>query len=663
MADAPNQIHDTEPAPPSDPRIGTIIAGRYRVEARLGEGGMGAVYRVEHTHMRKRLAIKVLHGQLTHQPEVVARFEREAMAAANIDHPNVAAATDFGRLDDGAFYLVLEYVEGTDLRTLLESQRWINPARACHIALQILGALRRAHELGIVHRDLKPENIQLVEREGDPEFVKVLDFGIARVPVGTLGSEDSRSGYENQRPLTRAGMVYGTPEYMSPEQALGEDVDGRADLYAVGVLLFEMLSGARPFDNKDKIKLLGMHVSEPVPSVTARSPKNSYIPPELEAVVTKLLAKSPSDRYEDAGSAAEAIMALGFDAPMHGSRHPSFRGGAEGGALRRNTTSNEAAIVTVPAPTEGSVAERPPTAPFELARPTTPKPEEIDVRAMRKGGAGKWIFLLLLVGVGVFGWIQRQKVLTVYRNLTQKPAPSGSGSTTSPDGYPSVDVKDLKSATLTALGRVASGETDAGIRELEAIAKQHPTELVAVRALAQGYSTANRHKEALAQVRKLLTAFPDAAGDATLDPILTEALAAAASVDDAFAVITGPMGSHGTQILYDMAWNARPPQLQRWRAMKLLDDPAVQKSFTPGVRSAVALRKATLSCAERRLILEKNRADFDARSIPLLQEMVKPTGCGANKKTDCYPCMRKDKLIETVLAEVETRVKNASPPK
>src|SRR5881394_3105684 len=186
--------------------VGTVLSGRYRIDKLLGEGGMGAVYRAEHAHMRKRFAVKVLHSEMSRLPEVVARFEREAMAAAHIEHPNVAAATDFGELDDGAFFLVLEYVEGTSLRDLI-AKGPLSVERALHIAYQIGSALARAHSLGIVHRDLKPENVMLVEREGDPNFVKVLDFGIAKVPVGEFKSE--RPPTEGAPVvLTQLGMVY-----------------------------------------------------------------------------------------------------------------------------------------------------------------------------------------------------------------------------------------------------------------------------------------------------------------------------------------------------------------------------------------------------------------------------------------------------------------------
>src|SRR5690606_8292067 len=191
----------------------------------LGEGGMGQVYRAQHVHMRKTVAIKVLHRELTMQPEIVARFEREAVAAARIEHPHVAAATDFGQLPDGSFYLVLEFIEGRSLTALWAEHGRLPPARALAIARQVCDALDAAHSAGIVHRDLKPDNVMLLAREGDADFVKVLDFGIAKL------QSDDTSG---QPALTKAGTVFGTPEYMAPEQAQGAGVDARSDLYTLG---------------------------------------------------------------------------------------------------------------------------------------------------------------------------------------------------------------------------------------------------------------------------------------------------------------------------------------------------------------------------------------------------------------------------------------------
>ena len=272
--------------------IGTTISDRYRIERLLGEGGMGAVYQAEHTLMRKRMAIKVLHPEMTRLPEVVARFEREAMAAAHIDHPNVVTATDFGKLEDGSFFLALEFVEGASLREVIAKGR-LELGRSLHIARQMAGALQRAHMLKIVHRDLKPENVMLVDRDGDPDFVKVLDFGIAKVQMGELGTND-RAGPE-QNVLTQAGMVYGTPEYMAPEQALGQPVDARADLYALGIIMYEMLTGHRPFEADSKVALLGMQVTAPVPAMIVKC-ADCNVPLEVEVLVARLLTKEATDR-------------------------------------------------------------------------------------------------------------------------------------------------------------------------------------------------------------------------------------------------------------------------------------------------------------------------------------------------------------------------------
>ena len=185
---------------------GEIISDRYRIVDQLGEGGMGAVYRAEHVHMRKMVALKVLLSEVARHPEVVARFEREAVAAGSISHPNVVTATDFGRLEDGSFFLVMEYVPGRSLRSELAKGR-LEPFRALHVVRGILGAIEAAHAKSIVHRDLKPENVMLVDREGDPDFVKVLDFGIAKI------DEIAAATTTEQKPgLTRMGTVMGTPE-------------------------------------------------------------------------------------------------------------------------------------------------------------------------------------------------------------------------------------------------------------------------------------------------------------------------------------------------------------------------------------------------------------------------------------------------------------------
>jgi eukaryotic-like serine/threonine-protein kinase len=273
--------------------IGTTITGRYLVEEVIGSGGMGTVYRAEHVHMKKTLALKVLHRELAAIEEVVARFEREAVAAGRIDHPNVARATDFGRLEDGSFYLVMEFVSGRGLSALI-AEGPLAIERALRIALQIAAAVEAAHEAGIVHRDLKPDNVLLVEREDDPDAVKVLDFGIAKLELAETGPPSQ---------LTRMGSVFGTPEYMAPEQAAGSAVDHRADLYALGVILYEMLEGRPPFSG-DVMGVLTSQLTEQPAAL------HESVPSDVRELVSSLLEKEPDRRVQTARAAIDRISSI-----------------------------------------------------------------------------------------------------------------------------------------------------------------------------------------------------------------------------------------------------------------------------------------------------------------------------------------------------------------
>jgi serine/threonine protein kinase len=287
------------PEAPSSLSVGDVVGERYRIEAVLGEGGMGIVYRVEHMHLRKAHALKVLLPEWSSMPEVVARFEREAVAAGRIESPHVAAATDFGRLPTGSFFLVMEFVDGRTLRDALDAGP-LPPDRAFHVVRGIAAGLQAAHACNIVHRDMKPENVMLIERDGDPDFVKVLDFGVAKVDgFGTVAQTGTSSV-----PLTRAGAVIGTPDYMSPEQALGQAVDARSDLYAVGVMLFEMLTGRCPYRG-GAVTVLGQHVTAEIPELPADLAAS--LDPRLQATLRRLLAKEPQDRF---ASTAELVAAL-----------------------------------------------------------------------------------------------------------------------------------------------------------------------------------------------------------------------------------------------------------------------------------------------------------------------------------------------------------------
>ncbi|MCS6914285.1 MAG: protein kinase [Myxococcales bacterium] len=296
-------------APPDvSQRIMQIIDGRYRIERLIGCGGMGAVYEAEHMAIRKKVALKILHRPFSQQADLVARFRREAQAASRVGHPNIIDVTDFGYTPDGSAYLVMEHLTGMDLGQVLGAGRRLPIQRALRIAVQLVQALAAAHQAGVIHRDLKPENIFLLhpeESEGPAErgqpsplrdFVKVLDFGIAMriepsVPIR----------------LTEPGLTVGTPSYMAPEQATGARVDGRADIYAVGTILYEMIGGRVPFeDTEPPSEMLLRKVREPPPPLSALEPN---VPPRLEALIMRCLEREPARRPQTMGELLEELQA------------------------------------------------------------------------------------------------------------------------------------------------------------------------------------------------------------------------------------------------------------------------------------------------------------------------------------------------------------------
>jgi tRNA A-37 threonylcarbamoyl transferase component Bud32 len=272
------------PEPERDPLIGQVLDGRYQIVNVLGEGGMGIVYKARHVTLNKNLAIKVLKAEVSKNQEVVERFRQEAQSATAIGNHHIIDISDFGVLADGSTYFVMEFLDGVSLTKAIEPGKPLKASRTIHIAKQLCRALGAAHEAGIVHRDLKPDNIYLIKRGGDADFVKVLDFGIAKV-----GGAKSK--------LTQVGQVFGTPHYMSPEQCAGTAVDRRTDVYALGVIMYEMASSRVPFDADNLMGILTKHLyEEPVKPHTLPPPVD--VPPALESVIMKCLAKKTDVRYQ-----------------------------------------------------------------------------------------------------------------------------------------------------------------------------------------------------------------------------------------------------------------------------------------------------------------------------------------------------------------------------
>jgi serine/threonine-protein kinase len=276
-------------ASPADPLIGSSIFGDYIIKKKLGEGGMGAVYLAENTNIEQSIAIKVLHGEAAQSAELVQRFNREAKVICKLTHPNIIRVFIFGRTPEDTIFLAMEYVEGRTLRDLIEADGHIETLRAISLMRQCLHALTEAHELGIVHRDLKPDNIMLTSFRDVDEFVKILDFGIAKI--------QDQPGSTNQK-LTQAGVVYGTPEYLSPEQAQAKELDGRSDVYSMGIILYEMVTGVVPFHSSTAVAILAAHVYDaPQPPTTVA---RHSLHPKLDGIIARALHKDPDTRYQTA---------------------------------------------------------------------------------------------------------------------------------------------------------------------------------------------------------------------------------------------------------------------------------------------------------------------------------------------------------------------------
>ena len=324
-------------APETDPLVGKVFDKRYRVDAMLGRGGMGAVYRATQLRMSRTVALKVLSNVLADDLEQVRRFEQEAKAASLLHHPNTIKVLDFGIDETGQLFLVMEYLDGESVKELLRREGALPPDRVVHITRQILKSLAEAHTRDIFHRDLKPDNIMLRHVHGEQDFVKVVDFGIAKVAQGldTTGTQ-----------LTATGQIVGTPRYMSPEQARGGRVDGRSDLYSLGVLMYEMLAGRPPFDSETPIALVLDHIQTPVPPLVVEGGR--AIPPGLRALVQRALSKQPEERPPSAEAFLQELdaAAAGFSgAPVASASTPAMmRGVAEGSAPRRSRAPLFAAL-------------------------------------------------------------------------------------------------------------------------------------------------------------------------------------------------------------------------------------------------------------------------------------------------------------------------------
>jgi serine/threonine-protein kinase len=599
---------DTLSPPPSDvsqgagaesePSLeGQVLAGRYRLTRLLGAGGMGAVYQGEHIHMRKTVAVKLLHREMTVLPEVVARFEREAVAAARIEHPNVATATDFGRLDNGTCYLVLEYVEGRSLSAALEADGPFPPERAVHVARQVAEALAAAHAAGVVHRDLKPDNIMLVEREGDPEFAKVLDFGIAKVRT-----EDAPEG---QQALTQIGAVFGTPEYMSPEQAKGEAVDARSDLYALGMILYEMLAGHTAFAGGGFVMILTRHLTEePAPLPTT-------VPAPLRDLVVRLLRKDPAERVQTATELAERLSQL------------------EG----RQDSRRAVSAATLPG-VEG--------------RPALGDALRSLQRRARDGGRQLAPLLkqsLRLGGRQVPLWGLALPLTLLGMGATVALSGGAATGATPKAGSLPGEARRLVTAVLdpelpALIAKAREGDPGA-VAELRGRADKGGS-AEQWQALGRGYARLRQHPASIEAYGKALEADESLRTDQDLLLDVREALANADARQVAAELALASLGPAGADLIDSLQRdNSNAPGAAELAALakKLMADPSFESKASEALKVALALERAR-TCSDFKALVPQALEHGDERSLRRLRPLTADRGCGFLGLKDCYGCLR-----------------------
>jgi hypothetical protein len=276
--------------------VGSVIAERYHVLKKIGEGGMGQVYLAEHVKMGRKSAVKVMNPGTVNDADAISRFNREAANASRINHAHVAGIYDFGETPDGLIYLAMEFIEGESLTSIVESNGALPPVRAADITFQTAEALGVAHDMGIVHRDLKPDNIMIAKNRDGSDCVKVVDFGIAKA-----------AGSEAQK-VTKTGLVVGTPEYMSPEQLAGDKLDGRSDIYSLGLVTFHMLTGGLPFPSETAQESMIMRLTDRPKALAEIRPETAWTP-EVQAVMDRALERDAKLRYQTAGEFGRALLA------------------------------------------------------------------------------------------------------------------------------------------------------------------------------------------------------------------------------------------------------------------------------------------------------------------------------------------------------------------
>lgn len=567
-----------------DPLIGEVIDGRYRVERVLGTGGTGTVYQAEHVMMEKRVALKVLHETHAVISSAMERFQREAIALGRIEHPNVVTATDFGKLRNGAFYLALEYVDGVSLGEVLATEGRLDSSRALGIVYQIASALGAAHSQGIVHRDLKTHNVMLT-RVGGAEVVKVLDFGLAKLRSKLTKGSISMS----------LGQVFGTPHYMAPEQISGEGVDHRVDIYALGVIAHEMLSGARPFDATEIRDVLSQQATQPPP------PLPETVPAPVRALVGRMLSKQKEERP---ASAEEVMREL----------EPSLlpKSGPLGALLLR---------------------------PLNLFGWVLP----LWVAALP---VVAFVFLFV---VGSWQSEEDDEAPVRVGTVAKEPVRPGDQATDAPSKEPN---GPGRSGSPELIAGAEFGEPSAMAELMKIPPEERSRELWLV--LVKGSFAQKNSEQAVQLLRQAVEQRSELADDEEVSRLVRVAANDSAAAKAALAMAADLLGSRGSDLLFSVWADTKNRTPTTALAEQYLQQADVVERASPALRLALALRDEA-DCEKVRALLPEVERIGDSRALKPLTKLRSRRGCGPSKRSDCFACLRDGDVLEQAIKKAAAR--------
>ena len=660
-----------------DPLVGTIVDGRYRILSRVAAGGMGIIYRAEQVFLKREVALKRLHRELTGHGQAMARFKREAQAAVKINHPNVCQVLDCGVGGDGALFIAMELLEGQSLAQRVADYAPLPLDEIVEIGAQVCEGLGQAHALGIVHRDLKPENVMLVPRpDGSGVTAKIMDFGVAKVSHDVDG-----------KALTQAGMIFGTPKYMAPEQASGETLDARADLYSLGVMLFEMATGRPPFDAPTMSGLLTKHLTEPPPTLEAAAPHLAY-PLPFREIVARCLIKDPGRRIPSAQALGDALRACAGQ-----------RASLVGPPLPRPSHDDAPTVLAGGDAKTPLYIPEPPTTGFgQLSVPSAAPPVgrhrsgPIVVAAVALGLVGLAVAVMLVAQsgpeddrrppapdagtaavarsdapvpepheAGIPGSADRPDVAVGRAEAVASPdaaaaemaeRPDVLEEPGAPDGPPPTRqalaaavaeerraFESREARVLQALARAAQGKVRAAIEQLRALSGELDGDAHYHFELAVLLLRDAQPAEAIQHALRALGIDPRYASDADLHGVAERCLLTPASAEAAALFVDQVVDPALAERLVKFVLENTRSVATPLRVRDLL----VRRGLLDGVPAWLRLPLlviATEDCAARRAVLEEITAGPDPRMAPYLVRFHGETGCGRRRRGDCWPCER-----------------------